>query len=182
MKKHRGYSLIECLVTIALIGTVMTTVAVSMSGMQRACHRAGEETSAEMELQRLAAQLRADAHEALSGQQEDGAGTDPKTPAGVLRLVLNDEEEIRYTLGARTVNREHRRNKEVVHRESYRIPAGYAVGWKLDTGNPLPIVSLQFEPEPGCIGSPTGIRALEVAAVIGVLGQPAAAVKTGEQS
>ena len=68
MKSRRGYSLIECLVTIALIGTAMTTVAVSMSGMQLACQRVREETIAEMELQRLAVQLRADAHEALSAQ------------------------------------------------------------------------------------------------------------------
>ncbi len=182
MKRRRGYSLIECLVTIALMGTVMTTVAVSMSGMLRACQRAGDETNAEMEFQRLAAQLRADAHEALSGQQEDGADRDQKMPASMLRLVLNDEEEVRYTLGVGAVEREHRRKKEVVHRETYRIPAGYTAGWKLETRNPLPIVSLQFEPEPVSLGSPTGLRALEVTAVIGVLGQPAAAVKTGEQS
>ena len=177
MRSRRGFSLVECLATIALTGTAMTTVAVSMSGMHRACQRVREETTAETELQRLAVQLRADAHEALSAQQENVPGR--TTSPGTLRLILSGEEAVQYTVGSDAVHREHRRNEEVLHRETYRLPSANSAQWKLETSNSLPVLSLRLAPEPVDRGGRGGCRARQVTAAVGLLRQAAADTRTG---
>ena len=103
-------------------------------------------------------------------------------PAGTLRLILSDEEVVQYTVSAGAVQREHRRKEEVLHRETYRLPSAYTAQWKLETKNPLAVVSLQLEPEPVDLGGRAGCRALQVTAAVGLLRQPAAEVKAGGQS
>ena len=104
MRRRGGYTLVECLIAIALIGVTMTVVAVAMSGMHRACRRVRQDAAIEMELQRFAAQFRADAHLAVSAQQEDSA--EGNAPTGTLLLTLNDRESVRYTLRAQFVERQ----------------------------------------------------------------------------
>ena len=202
MRKRRGYSLVECLATFALIGTALTMVAVSMNGMQRACQRVRDDTLTEMELQRLALQLRTDAHAAASAREVVAAddGSQPDT----LRLVLNGEESVDYMAAADVVRRELRRSEQVLHRETYRLPTAYTAQWMLETGNPSenqgkespreenqqagprvaagardphPVVSLRLEPEPVDRGGRPGGRALSISAAVGLIGPPAAVMR-----
>lgn len=181
MKRRRGYSLIECIVTFALMGTAMTTVAVSISGMQRACQRVREATRSEMELQRLAGQLRADAHEALSGGQAGGKEEGKDAPADTLRLILGEDEVVQYTLSAGEVRREQRRKEEVLCRESYHLPAGCTARWIVETQGAHPIVSLQLEPQALAANGQAGLKTAQITAAVGLLRQ-AEATKGGKQS
>ncbi len=167
MSRRNGYTLVECLVVIALIGTAMTTVAVAMSGMHRAGQRVRAETAVEMDLQRFAVQLRADAHEALSAEQEDG--DDDKGSAPTLRLTLRDDETVRYTVGEETVQRERRRGDERVHRETYRLPQAYTAHWELEESGLVPMVRMKLEPEPVELSSPMGTETIQIDAAVGVI-------------
>ncbi|MHB8897272.1 MAG: PulJ/GspJ family protein [Thermoguttaceae bacterium] len=179
MKRLRGYSLIECLAAIALTGTAMTIVAVSMSGMHRACQRVREETIAETELQRLAVQLRTDAHQARSAREEKvDAPRGGKDLVPALRLDLGDQEVVQYTAHRGLVWREHHRNRQVLERETYRLIPAQTVRWKVDTTGTFPFVSLQLEADPG---DPAG-RSRQVQAAVGLLDEPLPPSSPGGQS
>lgn len=168
MSRRRGYTLIESLATIAMMGTVMTTVAVSMSGMHRASQRIREEAAIETDLQRLAAQLRADAHGALSAKMEGGKEED--TTAGSVLLALNDDKEsVRYSVTAQGLHREHLRGEEVLHRESYRLPDGCIARWELEESHSVPLISLKIQPKPGDFTKHMNGQPVQVFAAVGLL-------------
>jgi type II secretory pathway pseudopilin PulG len=167
MKKRNAYSLVECLATLAIIATVMTTVAVSMSGLHRACRHVQRDTASEMDLQRFAAQLRTDAHGALSAQQEVAEADD--NTVGSMLLLLGEEESVRYTVTADRIQREHLQNEKVIHRESYRIPETCQARWKVKENGSAPMVSLQLDPDPADPNGPLGQQTIQVNAAIGLL-------------
>ncbi len=177
MSRRRGYTLIESLATIAMMGTVMTTVAVSMSGMHRASQRIREEAAIETDLQRLAAQLRADAHGALSAKMEGGKEED--TTAGSVLLALNDDEEsVRYSVTAQGLHREHLRGEEVLQRESYRLPDGCTARWELKESDSVALVSLTIVPTPGDAEDRWNNWNTEIIAAVGLLRHPPAQNKS----
>ncbi|NLS97032.1 MAG: type II secretion system protein [Planctomycetaceae bacterium] len=167
MSRRRGYSLIECLATIAMIGTVMTTVAVSMSGMQRASQRIREEVAIEADLQRLAAQLRADGHNALSAKMAGGKTED--AAAGSILLTLSDKESVRYSVKADHLQREHLQGEKLLHRESYRLPEDCTARWELEENDSVPLVSLTVEPTPGDAKDRWNNWNTEIIAAVGLL-------------
>lgn len=165
MRKRRGYSLVECLVAIGLIGATFSTLTVALTGVCRCCQRVGEESATEIELERFAAALRADAHVALSASLEDAA--DPNQPARVLRLPLADEQSVKYTLRAGYIERVLQSNDELRHRETYRLPKSFATRWQVDRDRSRPMVSLMLDP--GSAG-PLGFQAMRIDAAVGLLG------------
>ncbi len=169
MRRRKGFTLVECLAAIAMIGAAMTTVAVAMSGMHRACQRVREEIASEMELQRLAVQLRADAHEALSAKQEEGE-EENAAPGSVL-LALGNEESVQYTVQAGHIQRVQRRGDELLHRETYRLPEEYSAHWELKKNGSAPMVSLKLEPHPVELSGRMGDRPVQINAAVGLLTQ-----------
>ena len=143
MRRRKAYTLVECLAAIALIGTAMTTVAVSMSGMHVAYRQIQAGSFGEMEWQRLAVQLRTDAHQARSAGQEGEA--DESQQGNTLRLTLRKKEVIRYIIDGRQVRREHSRDEKVVHREDYCLPEAYTAHWVLKTDDSSSVASLKLE-------------------------------------
>lgn len=167
MSRRRGYTLIESLATIAMMGTVMTTVAVSMSVMHRASQRIREEAAIETDLQRLAAQLRADAHNALSAKTEGGREED--AAAESMLLALNDKESVRYSVKAERLHREHLQGEKVLHRESYRLPDGCIARWELEESHSVPLISLKIQPKPGDFTKHMNGQPVQVFAAVGLL-------------
>lgn len=176
MRKRSGYSLVECLVAIALIGATMTTVAVAMSGMQRASQRVRGEIASEMELQRFAVQLRADTHAALSAveETEENGGAAARS----IRLALSDEKSVQYSLEAGCIQRVQRRGDELLHRETYRLPEMYSAHWELEKNGSASMVSLKLEPEPVELSGRMGDRPLQINAAVGLLSRPLEQVKS----
>ncbi len=176
MRRRVAYTLIETLAAMAMIATVMTTVALSMSGMHRACRQVQGEMASEMDLQRLAAQLRADAHGALSAEQES-AEAESET-AGSMRLLLGEEESVRYTVTADSIQREHLRDEKVLHRDNYRIPERYTARWLLEETESAFMVSLKLEPGSEDLNGPIAGHTLQINAAVGLLKRSTAPSKS----
>lgn len=171
MKRRNGYTLIECLVAMALATSALTVVAMTMSGIQQAQRRVQEQASSERELSRFATRWRTDAHEAWSAECENAE-------SDTVEMVLSDQESVRYTLLAGYVKRVQRRNDEVVHQETYRLPDTCTARWELDRKGPTPVVTLKLEPlsleESGRIDG----HAQQVHAAVGLLAQKPAQAKS----
>lgn len=171
MRRHNGFSLIECLIAMALATTAMTVVAVTLIAVQRAHRGVRDRTVSEMQLHRFANQLRADTHRSVSVELEDGKGD-------ILRLALSDRETIQYTLQAGRIQRDHRRNEDIVHHETYRLPDNCVTRWKLDESGSAAMVSFQLDPEPVEQSGRVGGRSEEIKAAVGLLKQPTAQAKS----
>ena len=166
MRTRRGYSLVECLITIILIGATLSVVAVAMSRMRLSCVRVSRASTEELELERFALQLRTDAHQALSVEEEEGNDATATGPALVFRLA--DGRWVQYTVQATHVERLLHRGDEVRHRETYRLPKSFAAVWQVQTDRSLPLVSLKLEPGP--IGSSVslGFQTIQIDAAVGL--------------
>lgn len=171
MRIRCGYSLVECLVAIALATTAITTVAVTMSGMHRAYRQVREQTLSEMELNRFAAQLRADAHRALSANLEEEENT-------AAQLILSNEETVRYTLQEGRIQRDQKRNDKLVHHESYALPDACTARWEIVKDESTPMLSLRLEPGPLQQSGPPSGQSQQINAAVGLLKQPSAQAKS----
>lgn len=143
MRSHRrGYTLVECLIVIVLVATVMGTVSLTLHSLYRADRCVRDAVAHERSLDRFVAQLRSDAHQAVSATIEQPASeADP--PTG-LQLRLPGEQTIQYAVGKRNIERVVLRGDAVQHRETYPLPAS-TPGWQLREDGPLPIVSLVLQ-------------------------------------
>ena len=164
MRTRRGHSLVECLITIGLIGATLSILAVAMSRMHRSCLRVSQASTAELELERFALQLRTDAHQALSVER-DGAND---ATAGTLLFTLADDLSVKYTLQATRVERLLRRGDEVRHRETYRLPKSFTAAWQVRTDRSSPLVSLKLEPGPVGSSVSLGFQSIQIDAAVGL--------------
>lgn len=137
--RRRGTTLAECLIVITMVATVMGTVSLALHSLFQADRRARDTLAQERSLDRFVAQLRSDAHQAVSAKvDKPSSETDPVTD---LRFVLPEGETIQYTIHAENIERVVRRNDSVQHRESYLLPASTS-GWQVREDGTTPIVSL----------------------------------------
>jgi type II secretory pathway pseudopilin PulG len=166
MRTRRGHSLVECLIAISLIGATLSIVAVAMNQIRRTCRRVSEVSTVELELQRFAAQLRADAHQALSVEQT--GANDANAAGGTLLLSLAGERSVKYTLRATHVERLLHRGDELRQRETYGLPKSVTAAWQVQTDRSLPLVSLKLEPGPVESGRPQGIQSIQINAAVGL--------------
>ena len=166
MRTRRGHSLVECLITIGLIGATLSVVAVAMSQMRRSSQRVSEASMTELELERFSLQLRTDAHRALSVEREGANGAN--ATAGTLLFGLADELSVKYTLQATHVERLLHRGDEVRHRETYRLPKSFTAAWQVQTDRPAPLVSLKLEPGPVGSSVSLGFQAIQIDAAVGL--------------
>jgi len=170
MRKRSGYSLVECLAAMSLIAATLATIAVAMHGMRRSCQRVGEESAADLDMERLAAQLRSDAHRARSVVIEPPA--DPDMPAHTLVLTLADNRTVQYTLATARLDRRVHQDGEVRHRESYRLPRSFTAQWQVDPARYRPMASLMVVPGRMESGSTLGFDPIRIDAAVGLLGPP----------
>jgi len=171
MSTRRGFTLTETVVAIGLVSATLTAVAVATAGMYRACRHVRQESAVGLELGRLASQLRADAHGALSVEVQ--SADDAEGDAGALLLTLPDGGSVRYTLRTGHVDRVLRRGDEVPHRETYRLPPALVARWQIERGRTVPLVSLLLEPGPVGTSGPLGRQPVRVDAAVGLLRLPA---------
>lgn len=144
MRARHGHTLIECTVALTLIGAAFSSVALMMHATRQANRRVRDAVACEVDLGRLAAQLRSDAHRATSARVE--GSKKPDLPATVMSLALPDDGKVEYTLLAHGVDRVLRRGPAVLHRETYGLSASSAGRWLLREGGRSPVISLVLEP------------------------------------
>ena len=169
MRKREGYSLIECLIAMALATSALTVVALTTTGVHQAQRRVERQSSSERDICRLASQLRADAHQARSVSKED-------TESDKIELILSDQDSVHYTLQKGRVVRVQHGNKEVVHQETYSLPDGYTAQWELGENGSAGMVTLKLTPVPVQEGAPIQGQPQQINAAVGLLThQPAQA-------
>lgn len=142
-KKNRrdGYTLIETLVVIAILGVTLTIVALSMHALHRAEKRLRGELQDQLVIERLGAQLRTDAHQAIAVTTKNVA-EDPQ--ARVLTISLSKDDSIEYSLGTSGIERTVKRGSEVEHREHFHVAAAPGNSWIVDAARQHPLVALHL--------------------------------------
>jgi len=142
MRSRRGHTLAECLIVITLVATVMGTVSLTLHSLYQADRRVRDTVAHEKSLDRFAAQLRSDAHQAVSATI--GQPSSESDPATELQLELAGDETIQYRIHEQNIERVVRRADTVQHRETYPLPTS-SPGWQLREDGTSPVVSLALE-------------------------------------
>ena len=164
MRTRRGHTLVEVLVATTLFGVIFSTVGLTLHAMARSERQVGAALDADRELERLAVQLRQDAHQATSASTTDAREQTP--PQSVLSLALPAGETVHYTLQSDRVERVLRHEQTVRHRETYRLPAGAVGRWQVQAERPVPLVSLVLELEQANSSVPIGAGAWRLDAAV----------------
>jgi type II secretory pathway component PulJ len=154
--RRRGHSLIECSAVLFMLAATLATVTAILHTLYQADGRLRDELAQQLALERLAAQLRCDAHQASSATTGE-AGNQPDSAAALL-LVLPNQLTVQYTLAPQHVERVVRRAETVQHRESYDLPSATTARWRWRKGRMPLIVSLVLESR---TGSEPGVRTLK---------------------
>jgi type II secretory pathway pseudopilin PulG len=166
MRPRRGHTLIETLVVVGLVGAALTTVTLTLHTLYRSERRLRDGQTLGRAWDRLACQLRQDAHQALSatlaGDAADAATTE-------LSLALPSAETIRYTLRPDHIERLVRRDDTVRHRELYPLPAFSLARWQIQTERALPLVTLTVSGPPAGGQVPGDAELCRAAAVVKLL-------------
>jgi hypothetical protein len=140
--RRRGTTLAECLIVITLVATVMGTVSLTLHSLYQADRRARDTVAHGRSLDSFVAQLRLDAHQAVSATiDQPSSETDPATD---LQLELAGNETIQYSIHEQNIERVVRREDTVQHRETYPLPVS-SPGWQLREDGTSPVVSLVLE-------------------------------------
>jgi hypothetical protein len=162
---RRGIALIEVLVLITCVGVVLGLAAVSIQVMLRLVTDSHGRLSSSLVLERLARQLRADAHASETSQVERAQGKAPAERT-ILKLTPEPGRLVTYTILEKSVDRDETMAGKKLRHESFVLPRGRQARIELAAEAGRAMVLLVIEPRPG--SSPgAGPRALEVLAVVG---------------
>ena len=165
MRKRRGITLIETLVLITCVGVMLGLCAVTIQLLLRLHSDSQARISSAMVLDRLARQLRSDAHESQSAQLGAGAAQ-AALPKGRLTLSLKPAHSITYTAGEHLIDRDETVSGKKVRHETYSLPRDQAAHFELFDMAGRGMVALQLTHH-SSISRTEPPRPLEVVAAIG---------------
>ena len=140
---RRGFTLIELLAVMAVFSVTLTTIVVTLHGLQRAGDRARINMGIGIQQGRFAHQLRTDAHLAQAYTTQPADNTDGSST--VLLLTLPDQRIVEYHLRTDYIERLVRSGDTVQQRESYRVPPLLQRGWTIATGGSQPLVTVYLQ-------------------------------------
>jgi type II secretory pathway pseudopilin PulG len=161
MNRHRhGITLVEMQVVITLMGVLLGLSGVCLHTMYRAQSRLDGNIQRRAALDRLALQLRTDAHTAVAVRLLDDEA------ATTLVLTAADGSEIVYRAPQSDVSRTVRAKAaeeggqaprdDVLHRDTFRLPGAAGVEWKL-SGDAQPVVAMTVLPTDGLARNGTAV-------------------------
>ena len=131
--------LVETSVIIVLTSAALTFVAVALQGLYRVDHRIRDELWGVTARQRLATQLRNDAHQALAAEIDESDQTDAPT---TLRLTLSEQTAVEYLAFKQRVVRRKLVAGEVQHRDAFEMPMEIEAAWSIEQDRATPLISL----------------------------------------
>ena len=168
MPRRPGYTLVETLVVITLVGSLLGTVTLTLGVMYRADRNLREGVEQQRALEQFTARFRSDAHQALSASLSKPA--EAGAPARQLALKSSGDQTIQYTLRPRDVDRVVRRGESIVHRETYGLTATGAL-WQIRDDRKPTMVSVSFtQPAPG--GAQPSADTVRIDAVVRLVRPP----------
>jgi type II secretory pathway pseudopilin PulG len=159
---RRGITLIETLIIVTMVGAVLGLCAVLIQLLGRLNSDARARATALTSLERLARQLREDAHASATAELQEKAAAQP---AG-LRLLPAPRRSIAYLAQPAEVVRTESDGGNIVRREAYRLPDDGNARFMLRTDGPcrLIVLVLRRMSEGGTLDPP---RPLEIVALLG---------------
>jgi prepilin-type N-terminal cleavage/methylation domain-containing protein len=127
MKRRSGFTLIEMLVAIMLVGAALGTIVLALHAVHAADRRVRGAIEFEAQLARLTADFRRDVHNAEAVQSV------AIRDAGGVQLTLPQQQTVTYYTTVHGAASELKQADQVLRRASYFLPAA-AVAWQI-TGN-----------------------------------------------
>jgi prepilin-type N-terminal cleavage/methylation domain-containing protein len=166
--RRRGFSLIELLAVMSVFSVTLTTIVMTLHGLQKSGDRLRASMDIGIQQGRFAHQLRTDAHaaQAFVTRPADNA----EAPSTILQLTLPDQKIVEYRLRADGIERLLRSGDTVQQRESYRVLPVPQQGWMVVAGGAQPLVTVCLQGQSG--GASTTHPSLppwRVDAVLGLL-------------
>jgi hypothetical protein len=141
--RRRGHSLIECSLVLVLLAATLGAVTAILHVLYQADGRLRDQLAQDRALERLAAQLRADAHQASSAKAASPAGQPGSTES--LLLALPNEQTTRYAILPQRLERVVVRGETMESRETYHLPSLLRAQWRIPAERTPPLVSLVLE-------------------------------------
>ena len=161
---RRGITMIETLILVTCVAIMLGLVAVTIQVMLRLVADSQSRLSSSLMLERLARQLRADAHRSETAVVEEGAEK-ASPPRIALKLEPEPGRFVTYDMHGKSLDRDETAAGKRVRHEAFVLPRGHQARFVLGALAGRTTVSLWIEP--GAESSPVGARALEVLAVVG---------------
>ncbi len=160
----RGITIVEVLIVVSAVGALLGVCAVSIQLLMRLNADVQARYHAAVAVERLARQIRDDAH---ACEAAEIAAADQKLgkPAG-LRLILEPEHNVLYDFASGAVIRTESRAKKLVRHESYVLARGADARFEIQNEGSRPLVRLVMTRSPGKSQTDPP-RPLEVVAVQG---------------
>ena len=167
MRQSRGgTTMIELLVVISVCSVVVCVSGVLLHGIYRTDKESRLAIESDAAVSRLSLQFRRDAHAATSA----GVLTEAKgTPAG---MVFRGPSQltVEYRPRGRAIVRTAKQADEVLHMDSFSLPAGTELVWKLEEGQPsVAAIQIARAPRRGVNLPAVGQQRIE--AVVGIVAE-----------
>jgi type II secretory pathway component PulJ len=148
MRSRRGITLIEVLVLVTGVAVMLGLCAVTIQLLLRLHADSQGRVSSTMVLERLARQLRDDAHASESARlgARDAKSTDDQPS---LTLIMKAAHSINYIVREHTVARDETQNGKRIRHESYSLERDRAARFELIDESGHILVALRVTHEPG---------------------------------
>ena len=156
MNKRPAFTLIEMLVVIAILSVVLMLSAATLIALFRVERQFAADMAHDRSIARLASQLRADAHSAVSAKAN-----------GACEFELSDGRSVRYAFASPAISREVRRGDQLEHRDSFVLARHASAAFSLDASAQHPTVVLHIEAKNNATQSQTvRLRPLAIVAAV----------------
>lgn len=126
-RRRRGFSLLELLVVMSLLGAAMMMITVSLHGLYRAEAGLRGDLDREHALEQFLTRWRWDAHTSTTVQ----SGNDAAGPSG-LTLSLADGRTVIYAATSQGMERIVSSNGEILQRETFLLAGRPTANWKVE--------------------------------------------------
>ncbi len=145
--RRRGITMIETLILITCVGVVLGIAAITIQSMLRLSADSQVRLASSLVFERLARQLRSDAHASETARLEAALPKAP-VPRGTLELVPAAGHLVTYTLREKSVDRDETLAGKKLRHESFMLPRGQHARFELGKEAGRVIVSLTVQPDP----------------------------------
>ncbi len=162
--RRRGITIIEMMVLITAVATTLGLCAFTIQALLRLKTDGQSRLNAQVGLERLARQLRSDAHAAADAQLDAAPAGGGKAPG--LRLALGPKHDVVYEPRKSAVIRVESQDGNVARREQYSLPAAREIDFQIRSEAGRQFVALLIKKHDRTTGTASA-RPLEAVALVG---------------